>query len=72
MLQMLSYTEIRNRLRLFPGLSGTEGSVSVRRVIVHPNYNTNALKHKAVREFYDYDVALLETNSSIPLSWSAR
>uniref|UniRef100_A0A3Q0S380 C3/C5 convertase n=1 Tax=Amphilophus citrinellus TaxID=61819 RepID=A0A3Q0S380_AMPCI len=44
----------------------------VKRVIVHPNYSINALEHRGVSEFYDYDVALLETNSSIPLSWSAR
>lgn len=39
---------------------------------MHPNYNINTLEHRGVFEFYDYDVALLETNSSIPLSWSAR
>ncbi|XP_069003628.1 complement C2 [Embiotoca jacksoni] len=48
------------------------GSVKVNKVIMHPEYNIYALKHRNVSEFYDYDVALLRTNNSIPLSWSAR
>ncbi|XP_029026251.1 complement C2 [Betta splendens] len=42
------------------------------RVIMHPNYNVDALKHRHVPEFYDYDVALVWLNKSIPLSWKAR
>ncbi|KAM7413560.1 hypothetical protein PAMA_020775 [Pampus argenteus] len=42
------------------------------KVIMHPKYNTNALKHRNVSEFYDYDVALVRVNKSIPLSWQAR
>ncbi|XP_029372782.1 complement factor B [Echeneis naucrates] len=49
-----------------------DGTVGSRRVILHPNYNTRALVHKNVSEFYDYDVALVQVNKSIPLSWKAR
>ncbi|CAJ1066154.1 complement C2 [Xyrichtys novacula] len=50
------------------------GDVTVvpKKVIIHPNYNTAALKHRNVSEFYDYDVALVQLNMSIPLSWKAR
>ncbi|XP_034023779.1 complement C2 [Thalassophryne amazonica] len=48
------------------------GTVHAKRVILHPEYNIYALKHKNVSEFYDYDVALVELNKSIPLSWKAR
>lgn len=41
-------------------------------VILHPNYNTKALIHRNVSEFYDYDIALVRVNTSIPLSWKAR
>ncbi|XP_072249057.1 complement C2 [Leuresthes tenuis] len=49
-----------------------EGQVKVNKVIMHPNYNVSALRQRNVSEFYDYDVALVQTNSSIPLSWKAR
>ncbi|XP_070761470.1 complement C2 [Enoplosus armatus] len=49
-----------------------EGTVIPKNVIMHPKYNTRALKHKNVSEFYDYDVALVQVNKSIPLSWKAR
>ncbi|XP_041664580.1 complement C2 [Cheilinus undulatus] len=49
-----------------------DGTVAPKRVIIHPKYNTGALKHRNVSEFYDYDVALVEVNTSIPLSWMAR
>lgn len=41
-------------------------------VIMHPKYNIRALKHRNVSEFYDYDVALIQVDKSIPLSWEAR
>lgn len=56
------------QLRWFPG----EGIVSSKRVIMHPGFNTRALQHRNVSEFYDYDVALVQVNKSIPLSWKAR
>ncbi|XP_051252628.1 complement C2 [Dicentrarchus labrax] len=53
-------------------LTHGEGAGLSKRVIMHPRYNTRALKHRNVSEFYDYDVALVEMNRSIPLSWKAR
>uniref|UniRef100_A0A673BHI3 C3/C5 convertase n=1 Tax=Sphaeramia orbicularis TaxID=375764 RepID=A0A673BHI3_9TELE len=40
--------------------------------IMHPRFNVNALKRRNVSEFYDYDVALVRLNKSLPLSWKAR
>lgn len=57
-----------NHLLWFPG----EGSVVPKRVIMHPKYNIRAFKNRNVSEFYDYDVALVKVNKSIPLSWKAR
>ncbi|XP_008296696.1 complement C2 [Stegastes partitus] len=48
------------------------GVVMFKRIIMHPAYNINTLKHRNVSEFYEYDVALVQVNSSIPLSWKAR
>lgn len=56
------------QLVLFPG----EGIAVSTKVIMHPMYNIRALKHRNVSEFYDYDVALVYVNKSIPLSWKAR
>ncbi|MEQ2226754.1 hypothetical protein ILYODFUR_030574, partial [Ilyodon furcidens] len=47
------------------------GEVQINKVIMHPDYNTLAMKERNVSEFYDYDVALVQTNRSIPLSWKA-
>lgn len=54
------------------GLPPSQANVKFKRVIMHPSYSVSALKHRNVSEFYDYDVALVETNRSIPLSWKAR
>ncbi|KAM9853527.1 complement C2 [Aulostomus maculatus] len=48
------------------------GRTLSKRVIIHPQFNIKALKHRNVSEFYDYDVALIQVNKSIPLSWQAR
>ncbi|XP_071753337.2 complement C2 [Centroberyx gerrardi] len=48
------------------------GTVLTKAVIMHPKYNTAALKPRNVSEFYDYDIALVRVNKSIPLSWRAR
>lgn len=56
------------RLLWFPG----EGVAVSKAVIMHPKFNIRALKHRNVSEFYDYDVALVKVNKSIPLSWKAR
>uniref|UniRef100_A0A8C6WTN4 C3/C5 convertase n=1 Tax=Neogobius melanostomus TaxID=47308 RepID=A0A8C6WTN4_9GOBI len=49
-----------------------EGSVMSKRVIMNSKYNVDALKLRNVTEFYDYDVALVELDTPIPLSWKAR
>uniref|UniRef100_A0A3Q2QT83 C3/C5 convertase n=1 Tax=Fundulus heteroclitus TaxID=8078 RepID=A0A3Q2QT83_FUNHE len=49
-----------------------EEEVGIKEVIMHPKYNTRALRDRNVSEFYDYDVALVETSRQIPLSWTAR
>uniref|UniRef100_A0A3Q3F848 C3/C5 convertase n=1 Tax=Labrus bergylta TaxID=56723 RepID=A0A3Q3F848_9LABR len=49
----------------------SEGAVVPKKVIMHPKYK-RALRHRNVSEFYDYDVALVQVNMSIPLSWKAR
>lgn len=41
-------------------------------VTMHPNYRITALEHRNVSEFYDYDVALVRVDESIPLSRTAR
>ncbi|KAM4589324.1 complement C2 [Fundulus diaphanus] len=46
--------------------------VGIKQVIMNPKYNTQALTDRNVSEFYDYDVALVETSRKIPLSWTAR
>nr|XP_020441546.1 complement factor B-like isoform X2 [Monopterus albus] len=48
------------------------GTVESKKIFMHPKYNVYALKHRNVSEFYDYDIALIELNNSIPLSWKAR
>ncbi|KAK0135378.1 Complement factor B [Merluccius polli] len=41
-------------------------------IFLHPNFNVKGLKHRNVSEFYDFDVALVQLNTSIPLDWEAR
>ncbi|XP_023869870.1 complement C2 [Salvelinus sp. IW2-2015] len=52
---------------------GYEGKVvaKVLFVIPHPQYNVDGLSHKNVKEFYDYDIALVKVEK-IQLSWTAR
>uniref|UniRef100_A0A673ZW14 C3/C5 convertase n=1 Tax=Salmo trutta TaxID=8032 RepID=A0A673ZW14_SALTR len=40
-------------------------------VIPHPQYNIDGLRHKNVKEFYDYDIALVKVEEIKP-SWTAR
>lgn len=49
-----------------------DGTAVSKAVVLHPQFNIRALKHRNVSEFYDYDVALIQVNESIPLSWKAR
>lgn len=49
-----------------------EGTVRSDRVIMHPKFNVDALKQRNVKEFYDYDLALVHLKQPITLSWKAR
>ncbi|CAN9511092.1 unnamed protein product [Ophioblennius macclurei] len=49
-----------------------DGAAKATKVIMHPDYNIHTLEHRNVSEFYDYDVALVQVNESIPLSRAAR
>ncbi|XP_046891488.1 complement factor B [Hypomesus transpacificus] len=48
------------------------GSVSAGNLFLHPLYDVMGLKHKNVKEFYDYDIALVKVQKSIPISQKAR
>uniref|UniRef100_A0A3P8VL65 C3/C5 convertase n=1 Tax=Cynoglossus semilaevis TaxID=244447 RepID=A0A3P8VL65_CYNSE len=37
----------------------------VEKIYIHPNYNVNAKKNEGVKEFYDYDVALIQLKEGI-------
>ncbi|XP_055370372.1 complement factor B-like isoform X6 [Betta splendens] len=40
--------------------------------IIHPNYNINAKVKEGVKEFYDYDVALIQLEEPVVISANAR
>ncbi|XP_056910307.1 complement factor B-like isoform X1 [Takifugu flavidus] len=44
----------------------------VKTVIIHPSYNINARAALGVREYYDYDVALIQLETDIDISYGAR
>uniref|UniRef100_A0A8C8GP59 C3/C5 convertase n=1 Tax=Oncorhynchus tshawytscha TaxID=74940 RepID=A0A8C8GP59_ONCTS len=51
-----------------------EGKVDQEKVLLvisHPQYKVDGLSHKKVKEFYDYDIALVKVET-IKLSWTAR
>lgn len=60
--------KVPQRVRISHG----EGTIMSKQVIMHPEYNVDALKQRNVKEFYDFDVALVELDTPIPLSWKAR
>lgn len=37
----------------------------VEKIYIHPKYNVNAKKNEGVKEFYDYDVALIQLKEGI-------
>ncbi|XP_068454940.1 complement factor B-like, partial [Clinocottus analis] len=61
-------TDVPEQLHIRHG----EGMAVSQKVLVHPEFNVRALARRNVSEFYDYDVALIQVNGSIPLSWGAR
>ncbi|XP_023689289.2 complement factor B [Paramormyrops kingsleyae] len=48
------------------------GTTKAASVILHQQYNVRGLRHKGVKEFYDYDVALVKVAQRIKLSEKAR
>uniref|UniRef100_A0A4W5JR48 C3/C5 convertase n=1 Tax=Hucho hucho TaxID=62062 RepID=A0A4W5JR48_9TELE len=42
------------------------------RVILHPNYNIKAKENEGIKEFYDYDVALIELKKDVDISIDTR
>lgn len=48
------------------------GTVKAKEVLQHPQYDVRGLKNRNVQEFYDYDIALVKVEESIPLSSAAR
>nr|XP_046266131.1 complement factor B-like [Scatophagus argus] len=52
-----------------------DGQGKVKRVksfIIHPNYNSNAKTRQGVREFYDYDVALIHLREDVQITEASR
>ncbi|CAJ1063968.1 complement factor B-like isoform X2 [Xyrichtys novacula] len=44
----------------------------VRTLTLHPNYNVNGKADEGVKEFYDYDVALIQLKADVDISISVR
>ncbi|XP_070839034.1 complement factor B-like [Chaetodon trifascialis] len=44
----------------------------VKTLKIHPNYNVNAKANEGVKEFYDYDVALIQLEKDVQISSAAR
>lgn len=44
----------------------------VKQFYLHPEYNVNAKVNEGVKEFYDYDVALILLEESVDISITAR
>ena len=39
---------------------------------IHPKYNINSKQNEGVKEFYDYDVALIQLEKDVQISSAAR
>ncbi|XP_051962829.1 complement C2 [Xyrauchen texanus] len=48
------------------------GEVKAMEIILHPQFNVKGLKDKNVKEFYDYDIALVRVSEKIKISSKAR
>lgn len=44
----------------------------VKKVIIHPSFNINAKAAAGVREYYDYDVALIQLETDVHISRAVR
>ncbi|XP_016383624.1 complement C2 isoform X2 [Sinocyclocheilus rhinocerous] len=48
------------------------GEVKAMELFLHPQFNLRGLKDKNVKEFYDYDIALIRMSENITISMKAR
>lgn len=46
--------------------------VKVADFFIHPQYSVRGLQSKGVKEFYDYDIALIKMEKNITISHLAR
>lgn len=72
-LEILAFI-VKGQFPLF-GINGTLTCFTVKKVkkvIIHPSYNINARAALGVREYYDYDVALIQLETDIGISYGAR
>ena len=53
-------------------LAGGKQQTMDGQIFIHPDFNIKGLKHRNVSEFYDFDVALVQLNTSVPLLSEAR
>lgn len=44
----------------------------VKKVMIHPSFDINAKAAAGVREYYDYDVALIQLETDVHISRAAR
>uniref|UniRef100_A0A673ZW40 C3/C5 convertase n=1 Tax=Salmo trutta TaxID=8032 RepID=A0A673ZW40_SALTR len=68
--QVMLTSKYQPQANVPPGFEGKEVA-KVLLVIPHPQYNIDGLRHKNVKEFYDYDIALVKVEEIKP-SWTAR
>lgn len=65
---------VKGQFPLF-GINGTLTCFTVKKVkkvIIHPSFNINARAAVGVKEYYDYDVALIQLETDIEISYGAR
>ncbi|MBN3295693.1 CFAB factor, partial [Amia calva] len=48
------------------------GTAVAESIHLHPQYNISGLQHKKIKEFYDYDVAVVKVKNKITLSEKSR
>nr|XP_055051749.1 complement C2 isoform X1 [Misgurnus anguillicaudatus] len=53
-------------------VSHGNGECKAIKLILHPRFDLNGLKDKNVKEFYDYDIALVKLSKKITISLKAR
>ncbi|KAL2096605.1 hypothetical protein ACEWY4_008753 [Coilia grayii] len=64
-----------NKIATAEEVSVTVGKTEVKKaaqLIVHPQYNVKGLRSKNVKEFYDYDIALIKLEQNVSVSHLAR